>query len=70
MVKDDFDCVEADEVKEPEEDLGRDETDEDKDPEDAFDLDETNEDKDPEAEAVVDALGVIVEGLLWMLGLV
>lgn len=53
MVKDDLDCVEADEVKDPEEDLGRDETD---------------EDKDPEDEAVIDALGVIVEGLLWLLG--
>ena len=68
MVRDDFDCVEADEVKDPEEDLGRDEADEDKDPEIALDLDETDEDEDPEDEAVIDALGVIVEGLLWLLG--
>lgn len=55
MVRDEFDCVEADEVM---------------DPEDALDCEEADEDKDPEDKAVIDALGVIVEGLDWLLGVV
>ena len=37
---------------------------------DELDCDETVDDKDPEVDAVSDALEVIDEGLVWLLGVV